>query len=574
MCQLITRCPVRDSSSAAAAIAAGAEESTDTAPGTLPHIASSVSMSSKDSSSLNPTQAQTTTESAAPGAYHQAAAAMLAARQQALTSSLHLMEKARQEQQLQQLQLQQFEAHRLQQLKLQQQQREVPLAGSYVPGMPLAGTDHSAHPSGATRKISMSSTSDGPATVSSKKVHQVLDASNSSAEAPVSSSVSEKEKLSMFHKEFQFPWKLYEMLERADDDDFASLVSWMPGDSSFKVHDSDNFVEEVMPRFFKQTKYKSFQRQLNLYGFIRVDSGPNKGGYRHPNFQRGRKDLLVNINRIKIKGNGRPRSDRNSSANIIESDMSHHSRSTRLDISHHSIRSMNLDASHHSSRSIKLKKLDCSNHSSRNIELTDVKTPASAMTNQDNMSGLAVILNAIKAKESKEAIATAVPPSPAAPVRSTDVVSDVPDNSSDSNSTIPSTIDVQMKDSSSDSKSGSELSSRQHPSESFSDWTIEVVEEDKSAPANIPAARSIYHVHRRVLAVGPKKSDYFAKFFKSNSAANRSILRLSKKEAAVFPLALDYIYADTELDLDTEKAYAVSYDSLVCGQQSFHVFVH
>ena len=550
MCQLITRCPIRDSSSAAAAIAASTassdaeKESTSSAVApTLTHATSSVSMSSKDSASLQPKPAQAT-QAPTAGAYHQAAAAMLAARQQALTSSFHLMEKARQEQQLQQLQLQQYEAHRLQQIQLQQQ-GEIPLTSSYVPGMPLAGTDHSA--SVATRKISLSSTSgSGLATESS-----TLDASNNSSltvEGQRSSSTPDKEKLSMFHKEFQFPWKLYEMLERADEDDFASRVSWMPGDSSFKVHDTDNFVKEVMPRFFKQTKYKSFQRQLNLYGFIRVDSGANKGGYRHPNFKKGRKDLLVNINRIKIKGNGRPRSDRSSSANVIETDLSHHS-----------IRSMNLDASHHSSRSIKLQKLDGSNHSNRGIDLTSAKSPASAMSIPENISGIAVILKAIKAKESKEAIATAVPPSPVAPARAAEVVSDVPDNTSDSNSTVPSTIDVQMKDSSSDTKNGSGLSWRQHPSESFSDWTIEVIEEDKSAPTSLAIARSFYHVHRRVLAVGPKKSEYFANIFKSNGAANRSQLRLSKKEAAVFPLALDYIYADIDFDLDTEKAYAVSF---------------
>lgn len=60
----------------------------------------------------------------------------------------------------------------------------------------------------------------------------------------------------MFHKEFQFPWKLYEMLEKADEDDFSYIVSWMPGDSCFKVHDADTFVQLVMSRFFKQTKYK------------------------------------------------------------------------------------------------------------------------------------------------------------------------------------------------------------------------------------------------------------------------------------------------------------------------------
>ena len=39
-------------------------------------------------------------------------------------------------------------------------------------------------------------------------------------------------------------------------------VSWQPGNKCFRVHDPNQFVSTVMPRFFKQTKYKSFQRQL------------------------------------------------------------------------------------------------------------------------------------------------------------------------------------------------------------------------------------------------------------------------------------------------------------------------
>ncbi len=514
MCQLITRCPIRDSSSAAAAIAATvtpedtrmvAEEATSSsAPAHgLPHAVSNASIASKTStSSLKPKQPQSQAD-----AYHKAAA-MLAARQQAITSSYHLIEKARQEQQLQQLQLQQLEAHRIQQLNMQQQQREIPLTSSYVPGMPLAGTDHSARPSRQLLVSRSSSISPTPAST-------VLDASNTSslaseqgdAAASIPAKLSDKDKLSMFHKEFQFPWKLYEMLERANEEDFSNLVSWMPGDSSFKVHDADNFVKTVMPRFFKQTKYKSFQRQLNLYGFTRVDTGPNKGGYRHLSFRKGRKDLLININRMKIKGNGRPRgSSIISTAVITDSD------------------------------------------SSDNNMNGVIKPATPPPSNPGNISGIDVILKAIKAKEGSDATEAAPKP----------VVSDDPDSTSDSNSTIPSTIDVQMKESISDSKNCYGLSWRQNPSESFSDWTIEVIEEEETIDQPSAAKCSVFHVHRRVLAVGPKKSDYFANIFKSNGSANRSQLRLSTKEAAVFPMALDYIYADTDFDLDTEKAYAVS----------------
>jgi hypothetical protein len=57
-------------------------------------------------------------------------------------------------------------------------------------------------------------------------------------------------------------------------------------------------------RFFHQTKLTSFQRQLNLYGFIRLTAGRDRGGYYHELFLQGRPDLAKQIVRTRIKGNG------------------------------------------------------------------------------------------------------------------------------------------------------------------------------------------------------------------------------------------------------------------------------
>ena len=51
------------------------------------------------------------------------------------------------------------------------------------------------------------------------------------------------------------------MLELADQEGFGNIVSWLPDGRSFKVHDPSTFVEQIMPNFFLQSKYKSFQRQ-------------------------------------------------------------------------------------------------------------------------------------------------------------------------------------------------------------------------------------------------------------------------------------------------------------------------
>ena len=45
----------------------------------------------------------------------------------------------------------------------------------------------------------------------------------------------------------------------------------------------------------------SFQRQLNLYGFRRVLKGDDEGAYFHPKFQRGKKELIPDIQRLPAK---------------------------------------------------------------------------------------------------------------------------------------------------------------------------------------------------------------------------------------------------------------------------------
>lgn len=100
---------------------------------------------------------------------------------------------------------------------------------------------------------------------------------------------------------FQFPWKLHDMLEQSEQDGLQAIVAWQGEGAaygtSFKVFKPQIFVGKLMPRYFKQTKYKSFQRQLNLYGFTRINEGPEKGGYRHKYFLKGNKALCQYISR-------------------------------------------------------------------------------------------------------------------------------------------------------------------------------------------------------------------------------------------------------------------------------------
>jgi hypothetical protein len=98
-----------------------------------------------------------------------------------------------------------------------------------------------------------------------------------------------------------FPCKVYQMLEDADEQGFRHVVSWNSDGSGFKVHDSAVFTKLIIPLYFNQTKYKSFQRQLCLYGFDRIASGKQKGCRFHKNFVRGSRTLCKMITYIGIK---------------------------------------------------------------------------------------------------------------------------------------------------------------------------------------------------------------------------------------------------------------------------------
>lgn len=77
-----------------------------------------------------------------------------------------------------------------------------------------------------------------------------------------------------------FPIRLHNMLDAAEAEGMTDIVCWQPHGRAFVVHDPKRFVRLIMGRFFRQHKYSSFQRQLNLYGFMRLTKkGPDHGGY-------------------------------------------------------------------------------------------------------------------------------------------------------------------------------------------------------------------------------------------------------------------------------------------------------
>jgi len=103
-----------------------------------------------------------------------------------------------------------------------------------------------------------------------------------------------------------YPEKLHRMLEEVQKSGKDDIISFFSHGRAFAVHDPDRFTSEIMPQYFKQSRLSSFQRQLNLYGFTRITSGPDAGGYYHELFLKGRPSLAIHMRRVGLpKGEDR-----------------------------------------------------------------------------------------------------------------------------------------------------------------------------------------------------------------------------------------------------------------------------
>jgi len=90
-----------------------------------------------------------------------------------------------------------------------------------------------------------------------------------------------------------FPWKLHKLLEGSDANKTSDIVSWLPDGLSFKVYNTQEFTDQVMPSFFSQTKYNSFRRQCYIYGFRLC----RDGAFFHPMFRRDNPETILMVKR-------------------------------------------------------------------------------------------------------------------------------------------------------------------------------------------------------------------------------------------------------------------------------------
>jgi hypothetical protein len=138
------------------------------------------------------------------------------------------------------------------------------------------------------------------------------------------------------------------------------------------------------------------------------------------------------------------------------------------------------------------------------------------------------------------------------------------------------------------------LSWRSDPSVTHSDWTIQIISSSASSAAATTASTAnttttlkfdgpysdnhtrntsnsvLYHVHKNILSVGPRRSEYFVRLFEklarfAECQSKRSTIELDELSSKAFPALLDFMYGgssrphqqEPSLQLDTHTATAL-----------------
>ena len=100
---------------------------------------------------------------------------------------------------------------------------------------------------------------------------------------------------------FAISEKLHRLLMEVEAAGRSDVISFVASGRAFAIHKPDKFFKEIVPLYFRQSRLSSFKRQLNLYGFELINTGPARGGYYHDLFQKDRPEMCRRMRRIAVK---------------------------------------------------------------------------------------------------------------------------------------------------------------------------------------------------------------------------------------------------------------------------------
>jgi HSF-type DNA-binding len=89
-------------------------------------------------------------------------------------------------------------------------------------------------------------------------------------------------------------------------DDETYCAAWLPEGKSFVIRNPDEFARQVVPKFFKATKFSSFTRKLYRWGFRQINRGIGPDDmiiFGNEFFERDNEELMSKMRSITAAGN-------------------------------------------------------------------------------------------------------------------------------------------------------------------------------------------------------------------------------------------------------------------------------